>query len=531
MSAPGTPQFGLSARTRAWGDVLRGIGNPKVLTMLLLGFAAGVPFMLVGNTMGMWLREGGAELATIGYLSWVGIMYSSKFLWAPVIEKTHAPFFGRRLGHRRGWMLLAQIVVFAALCGMAKVTPGGGLLLFSACALLAAFASASQDIVIDAWRIETADSGELLSMLSSAYQVGYRTALLLTEAWILVLAAKVGWPVSYVIAGSLMLIGMGAVLFASETRRDPAPPVFEGDEDVAHRASDAMVVRWLVALVLGVVGVAFLFVAHNVWDSGWTWGDLAFAIGVPVAIRLLIRPPAGPISPATWSRPFVRPLLRIFDAIVMPIVEFFREHGSAALWILLAISLYRLPDFVMGPMANPFYHDLGIAKETVGAVRGSYGWAATTVGIALAGISALRFGLVRTLLIGAVIGPASILAFSYLAYHGQEPSAFIAAMIIDNVAQGFAGVALVAYMSSLTRLGFTATQYALLSSFYALPGKILKGFSGAIVDHLSQSHALFDAYAIFFAGAAGVGLPALVLCVWLARRSARMMASSTPEAA
>ena len=530
MSAPGTPQFGLSARTRAWGDVLRGIGNPKVLTMLLLGFAAGVPFMLVGNTMGMWLREGGAELATIGYLSWVGIMYSSKFLWAPVIDRMHAPIFGRWLGHRRGWMLLAQIVVVLALIGMSKVTPGGGLLLFSVFAILTAFASASQDIVIDAWRIETADSRELLSMLSSAYQVGYRTALLLTEAWILVLAAKIGWALSYDIAAALMLVGMIAVLFAKESRRDPAPPSVDLSDEALQRISDGMVVRWLAALVVGVAGIAYLFVGHNLWDQGWAWGDLAFAVGVPLAVWRLILPSAGTVRPATWSRPLARPLLRVFDAVVVPIVEFFRDHGRAALWMLLAIGLYRLPDFVMGPMANPFYHDLGIAKETVGVVRGSFGWFATLGGIALAGVCAMRFGVMRTLLIGAVIGPLSILSFSYLAYHGKEPNAFIAAMIIDNVAQGFAGVALIAYMSTLTRIGYTATQYALLSSFYALPGKILKGFSGAIVDHLSQSHALFDAYAIFFAGAAGVGLPALVLCVWLARRSARMMAASASGA-
>ena len=197
---------------------------------------------------------------------------------------------------------------------------------------------------------------------------------------------------------------------------------------------------------------------------------------------------------------------------------FFRDHGSWALLMLLAISLYRLPDFVLGPMANPFYADLGIDKETVGAVRGSFGLVATIVGIAAAGLSAVRFGFVPTLLAGAVLGPASNLAFAYLAHHGADPGVFTAAMVIDNFCSGFAGVALIGYMSSLTNVGYTATQYALLSSFYALPGKVLKGLSGVAVEHLEVGRSLLDAYSLFFVGTALIGVPALLLCLILAVR-------------
>ncbi|MDX1550528.1 MAG: MFS transporter, partial [Lysobacter spongiicola] len=191
---------------------------------------------------------------------------------------------------------------------------------------------------------------------------------------------------------------------------------------------------------------------------------------------------------------------------------------SWALLMLLTISLYRLPDFVMGPMANPFYADLGIDKETVGAVRGSIGLFASLGGIAAAGLFAVRFGFVATLLMGAILGPGSNLAFAYLAHHGADATVFSIAMVIDNFSTGFAGVALVGYMSSLTNVGYTATQYALLSSFYALLGKVLKGMSGVAVESLEVGRTLLDAYALFFVGTALVGLPALLLCLLLVMR-------------
>ena len=505
-----------------WREVLRSLRQRKVIVMLLLGLSAGLPFMLVGNTMGLWLREGGIELTAIGFLSWVGIMYSMKFLWAPIIDKTEVPVLGRLLGHRRGWMILAQLVVAAGLLGMAVLTPQGGLMAFAALALVAAFASATQDIVIDAWRIESADNGEELSLLSSAYQLGYRSALLLTDAWILVLAAKIGWTASYELIAGLMGLGMIAVMFARESRGGAGATLVEIDrEQEKLGVSDAMVLRWLAALVFGVGTVAYLVVAHNVWLKPWGWDDAAFAAGLPLVLWLLLRQSGGhgqPVREATWSRPLVRPLLRFFDGAIGPLLMFFRDHGTAALLILLAISLYRLPDFVMGPMANPFYTDLGIDKATVGAIRGSFGWVATTVGVVFAGVFALRFGLLATLLLGAVLGPGSNLAFAYLAHHGGDPTVFTMVMVIDNFCTGLAGVALVGYMSSLTSLGYTATQYALLSSFYAMPGKFLKGLSGAAVDGLAQTHPLLDAYSLFFIGTAVLGIPALLLCLRLAMR-------------
>lgn len=436
-----TSEAAVPARS-GWRQVLRGLGQPKVAVMLALGFASGLPFMLVGNTMGYWLREGGIELSAIGFLSWVGIAYSMKFLWAPIVDKIDAPLLGRMLGRRRGWMALAQLTIMLGLLGMALLRPEGGLVAFGAMALIAAFASATQDIVVDAWRIEAADDGEELALLSATYQLGYRAAILATDALILFLAAWVGWAASYEIMALAMILGLLGVWFA----REPLA--------VRDAAADSLLFRG-------------------------------------------------------------RGLL---DAVVGPFIAFFRAHGRWALIMLAAISLYRLPDFVMGPMANPFYADLGLAKETVGAVRAGPGLIATIAGIAASGLFALRFGFIATLLLGALLGPGSNLAFAWLAYHGNDAGVFTAAMVIDNFCTGFAGVALVGYMSSLTSLGYTATQYALLSSFYALLGKALKGFSGLAVESLEVGRSLIDAYALFFVGTALAGIPALALCLLLAWR-------------
>ncbi|HEY0659737.1 MAG TPA: MFS transporter [Lysobacter sp.] len=441
-------------KTTGWKLVLRNLSQPKVLVMLLLGFSSGIPLYLVGNTLGFWMRENAIELSTIGFLSWVGLAYSLKFLWAPLVDKLDAPLLGRWLGRRRGWMLLSQLVVAAALVGMALVQPREGqlvlagvaldqLVVFGVLALVVAFASATQDIVIDAWRIESADSNEQQGLLTSTSTLGYRGALLVTDALILIFAASIGWSPSYLLMALLMGVGVVATLMA----REPA----------------------------------------------------ATAQSLQAHPSLLT--PQG-----------------LFDAVIGPFVAFFKQHGSWALLMLAAISLYRLPDFVMGPMANPFYADLGIAKETVGAVRGSFGLVATIIGIAAAGLSAVRFGFVPTLLAGAVLGPGSNLAFAYLAQHGADAGVFTAAMVIDNFCNGYAGVALVGYMSSLTNIGYTATQYALLSSFYALLGKALKGFSGVAVESLQTGRTELEGYALFFIGTALVGIPALLLCVVLATR-------------
>jgi PAT family beta-lactamase induction signal transducer AmpG len=412
--------------------------RPKTLAMLLLGFSSGLPFLLVGNTFGFWLRDEHTSLTAIGFLSWVGIAYSLKFLWAPVMDRVDLPLF-KRLGHRRGWLMFSQIVVVLALCAMGATGTQAGLGRLGALALVVAFASSTQDIVVDAWRIESADDGDEQGLLASAYQFSYRLAILAADSLILILAAAVGWRMSYVVYGACMTVGMIATWFAKEPER--------ADAVIDKKQRDAPL---------------------------WTWRGF-------------------------------------FDAVVGPFIAFFRAHGWLAFVMLAAISLYRVPDFIMGPMANPYYHDVGLSKATVGAVRGSIGLIATFAGIAAGGFCSLKLGYMRALIIGGVLQSVAIAAYATLAFAGATIPLFAVVMAGDNFGISFAGVALIAYMSSLTNIGYTATQYALLSSTYAWLGKILKGFSGAAVERLSTTHGLIHAYGIFFIVCGLTGVPAVLL--------------------
>lgn len=432
--------------------------RPKTFAMLLLGFSSGLPFLLVGNTFGYWLRDEQTSLTAIGFLSWVGIAYSLKFLWAPVMDRVDLPLF-KRLGHRRGWMMFSQILVGLALCAMGGAGTKAGLGRLGALALVVAFASSTQDIVVDAWRIESADDGEEQGLLASAYQFSYRLAILATDSVILIVAATVGWRLSYGIYGACMVVGMIATWFAREPERADT-------------------------------------VMHNKEREAPLWTPRGFS-----------------------------------DAVVGPFIAFFRAHGWLALVMLAAISLYRLPDYIMGPMANPYYHDIGLAKETVGAVRGSIGLIATFAGIAAGGFCSLKLGYMRALIIGGIMQAAAIAMYATLAFAGPTIRLFALVMAGDNFSISFAGVALVAYMSSLTNIGYTATQYALLSSTYAWLGKILKGFSGTEVESLSTTYGLVHAYGVFFIVCGLTGLPAVLLFAllgyWHSRK--RPMASAASQ--
>ena len=424
-------------------DVIASLGQPKVAAMLMLGFSSGLPFFLTGNTLGYWMRDEGTTLAAIGFLSWVGLAYSVKFLWAPIIDRVDAPIFGR-LGRRRGWMVLTQLLIGIGLVGMSVVGLAAGLVWIGVLALLVAFSSSTQDIVVDAWRIEAASDGDELGLLSAAYQFGYRIAILVSEAAILIVANHFGWRISYTVMAVLMAIGVSASLMATEPLR----------------------------------------------------ATKAFAAKAEMPL---------------WT------LRGFFDAVIGPFREFFRVYGWLALLMLAMISFYQLPEYMTGPMYNPLYHDIGLSKDVVGAVRASVGLVATLVGITAGGFCALRFGYMRTLIAGVILKMLVIANFATLAHAGPNVPVFGAVIAADNFGIGFAGVALVTYMSSLTSLGYTATQYALLSSAYTYVGKFAKGFSGLWVERLAVGRPLLDAYGLFFIGAGLLGLPALVLCIVLAR--------------
>jgi PAT family beta-lactamase induction signal transducer AmpG len=442
-------------RRRRLAEVLVELRRPKVALMLALGVSSGLPFALIGNTLAFWLKDAQVGLAAIGFVSWVGLTYSIKFVWGALVDRIKTPLIGR-MGRRRSWMLVSQVVAGAGLIGMGLIDPKARFGAFVALALVAALGAATQDTAMDAWRIESAADSDELGLLTAAYSIGYRLALIFTEAIILMVAKRIGWPTSYVIYGAAMSIGVAAVLIA----REPA-------------AADA-------------------------------------------------------VMEAKSLAAKIHPARAVYDAVIGPLIAFFRTHGWAmAALMLSAITFYHLCDYMRGPMSNPYYSALGIDKDTIGWVRLAVGLPGSLVGIALGGLSSLRLGNHRTLIVGAVVQPLAIAAFALLGWHGGDYAllhigalrltAFEVIMTADSVAIGYSGVALVAYMSTLTSLGYTATQYALLTSALAVTGKFLKGFSGSIVEVLQHGRTLLDAFALFYLLAAALGAPAIVLCLILTR--------------
>ena len=435
-------------------------GEPSVARMLLLGFSAGLPLLLVLGTLSFWLREAGIDRKSIGYLSWIGLAYGFKWLWAPLVDRVPLPLLTRMLGRRRSWLLIAQLGVVLGLVGMAFSDPKVALSPVVWCAILTAFASATQDIALDAYRIESANE-KVQAAMAAAYQTGYRLAMIWAGAGVLWIAARAqadvigyvhnAWTVGYLVMAASMLVGIVTVLFS------PEPP-----RPSSKQADDAQAAM-----------------AQRLESEQALWPAVARA--------------------AAW----------LHSAVVAPFMEFLQRFGWHAVLILALLATYRISDVVMGIMANPFYVDMGYSKEEVATVSKVYGVIMTLVGAAIGGIMALRLGVMRVLFLGAVLSAGSNLLFSWLSLQGHDLTGLIFVISADNLSSGIASAAFIAYMSSLTSAGYTATQYALFSSLMALLPKWVAGFSGVAVDTFGYSH--------FFIGTAIMGLPVLVL-VWLAQR-------------
>jgi len=436
---------------RAW-SVYR---QPRVPAMLFLGFSAGLPFYLVYSTLSAWLRQAGIQRSSIGMLAWVGILFSIKFLWAPIVDRVPPLLLQRWLGRRRGWMLLAQCGIAVGLFNISLCDPAGGVRPLALWALFTTFCAATQDIALDAWRIESAPLSVQGAMLG-AYQIGYRVALICGGAGALALAGAAGWHASYVAMTALVSVGIVTTLLV------PEPGVS------APRASlerEARAVDWLERR------------AH--------W---------PPTLR----------HAGEW----------FITAVVCPLTDFFGRYGlGLALLTLAFIAVYRLAEFAMGSMVNPFYIDRGFTLAQIAAVVKLYGLLMSLVGVLLAGALIARLGLLRSLLLGSGLIILSNLGYAALASVRAPTLVGLGAVNgLDNLALAMHGTALLAFISGLTSAKYTATQYALFSSLYALPGKILEGTSGMVVDRIG--------YPPFFLYTASLAVPGLLLLWWLSRRGA-----------
>jgi PAT family beta-lactamase induction signal transducer AmpG len=407
----------------------RDLADSRVALMLALGFSAGLPLLMVFGTLSVRLREAGVPVTTIGLFSWLALAYSLKFAWSPLVDAFDVPILARLVGRRRAWMMVAQLTVALGLLGAGLGDPSTGIAVIAAFTFLVAFGSATQDVVVDGWRIDAAPL-EKQGIMAAAYQLGYRIALLAAGAGALYIAEFVDWRVAYFSMAALMGVGFVAALLSPIVDRAP------GEGGRAARFSFA-------------------------------------------------------------------------DAVREPIADLYLRKGGMLLPILALVALYRLPDFVAGVMANPLYVDLGFSKAQIASVAKLYGVWIGIVGAFAGGYLVAKIGLFRTLLIGAIGSAVSHLLFAWLAAQGAAIEALIVVISVDNFAGSFSGTALIAYMSGLTAAGFSATQYALLSSLYALPGKLIGGISGFIVAAYG--------YATFFTLTAAISVPVIALIVGVGR--------------
>ena len=442
----------------AWRDTFKVYLEATTVRMLLLGFSAGLPLLLVLGTLSFWLREAGIDRTTIGYLSWVGLAYGFKWVWAPLVDRLPIPLLTRWLGRRRSWLLLAQIAVMAGLVAMSFNDPRIALQPVIWGALAVAFGSATQDIALDAYRIESASS-ERQAALAAAYQTGYRLAMIWAGAGVLWIAARA---------------------------------------EVAPMAQIGQVAQ-ITQMAAAAAGASY---QHSAWQTAYLVMAASMLLGM-VTVLLSPEPAHRAIAPAKNAAEWLQ------SALVAPFADFLRRYQWQAALILALIAIYRISDVVMGIMANPFYVDMGYTKDEVAAVTKVYGVIMTLVGAFIGGVLSMRFGVMRILMLGAILSAASNLLFSWLAAHGHDVTALIFVISADNLSSGIASAAFIAYLSSLTNVNYSATQYALFSSMMLLLPKFLAGFSGRYVDAFGYSN--------FFTATALLGLPVLLL-VWLASR-------------
>ena len=401
--------------------------------MFFLGFSAGLPLLLVLGTLGFWLREAGIDRSTIGYLSWVALFYAGKWLWAPLVDRVPILFLTKRLGRRRSWLLFAQALIIFGLIGMATTDPKQNLEPIVWFALLVAFGSATQDIALDAFRIESAKA-QYQAALAASYQTGYRLAMI--------------WA------------GAGAL--------------------------------WLAARAETTTGVYLA----EAWQFAYLC--MALSIGVGVVTTLLSPEPQSVLLPKARSAG-----QWLQQTLIQPFADFIGRYRWQAFLILGLIAIYRISDVVMGIMANPFYVDMGYTKDEVAAITKVFGVIMTLLGAFLGGLLTMRFGVMRVLFLGGVLSAASNLLFAWLSTRGHDLNGLVWVISADNLSSGIASAAFIAYLSSLTNVQYSATQYALFSSMMLLLPKWFAGFSGAYVDTFGYEH--------FFIATSLIGIPVLIL--------------------
>lgn len=503
-----------------WLETLLAFRHPRVVTMLFLGFSAGIPILLIFSSLSLWLREAGVERATVTYFSWAALGYSFKFVWAPLVDQLPLPWLSRMMGRRRAWMLVAQFMIVVAILCMAATNPQSGqnqLTIMAFSAVLLGFSSATQDIVIDAYRIESADV-DLQAMMSATYIAGYRIAMLVAGAGSLYLASWFGstaaeyqyqaWQMTYGIMALTMIVGVVTTLIIRE-------PVVDAVK--RYEYSSQQYLRFLVLFLVAVLGfiACFYFSGSTAASFKGTLTELLanqyLAAFLVETARLFLAISVSWLIAISLVKIGLVDLDMLNQTYLMPVRDFFQRYGLSLAWLLLAlIGLYRISDIVLGIISNVFYQDLGYSKIEIANAVKVFGVLMTIVGGFAGGLLAMRFGVIRILFVGGLLSAATNLLFMLLADIGYDLAWLYIVVSADNLAAGLAGAAFIAFLSSLTNISFTAMQYAIFSSLMTLIPKVLGGYSGSIVDAMGYSN--------FFLISALLGVPVLILIAVSVRR-------------
>ncbi|WLP95657.1 MFS transporter [Psychrobacter sp. M13] len=486
---------------KSLSESLKAYLDRRAIIMLLLGFVAGIPILLIFSSLSLWLREAGIDRTVVTMFSWAALGYAFKFIWAPLIDAVPLPILTKLLGRRRSWILVSQIMIIAAICIMASVNPAieGSLFLMAVGAVLLGFSSATQDIVIDAYRIELAPPS-LQAVLSAMYVTGYRLGMIVAGAGALYLADYFGstetfysyeaWRNTYWIMAAVMSVGVITTLVIHE-------PV---SQQVLVERKTSEYTRLVLVFAISVIGFVLVFANMGPLlpeTESVLFGFLIEVVRMVSSLAAAIAIGYGLVKANLVEPEFAR------TTWVEPIADFFRRYGMKALLLLALIGLYRISDIVAGVISNVFYQDMDFTKVDIANAVKLVGVIMAIGGGFLGGILAQKMRIMRAMMVGAILACVTNLLFILLTYHpGSLPYMYLA-VILDNLAAGLASAVFIAFLSALTSIRFTAVQYSIFSSLMTLLPKVIGGYSGAIVDNTS--------YPFFFMFTFAIGIPILVL--------------------
>ena len=500
-----------------WRQSFYALLHPRVITMLFFGLSAGIPLLLIFSSLGLWLREAGVERTAVTFFSWAALGYSFKFVWAPIVDFLPVPFLSKYLGRRRSWILISQIAVILSICMMAITDPASGdmqLKIMALAAVALGFSSATQDIVIDAYRIESAPI-KLQALMSSTYIAGYRIGMIISGAGSLFIASYFGsemnsynyeaWKTTYFIMGLFMFIGIATTLIINEP---------EENKIIEKKYSNYVYVKFFMVFVLSIFCFIFIFLLSSDFSS-YLKNTLTEILGNKNLSSFFIEllrlffafSIASLVAILSIKIKFIEKKVFI-ESYISPVIDFFQRYGmQLALFLLILIGLYRISDIVLGVISNIFYQDLGFSKVEIATIVKTYGLVMTIAGGFLGGILSMKYGVLRILYLGAFLTIATNLLFMFLSIYGYNIPLLYFVISADNLSAGIASAAFVAFLSRLTNISFTAMQYAIFSSLMTLLPKIIGGYSGSIVENIG--------YTNFFLFASLLGVPVLLVIFYI----------------